>query len=223
VIIHRSGTLTDIILCGGVGAQPITTPVAGQPPEEITLERALSDFLSCYYPSPLMIMIQSSPLPTTHVIMLFERFTIGCALSRFSPGSPPARLILGVPLLGSPRAITTPLLCHHRQTIVRVTSLCNERSAFVVLLETLTCHTPQKRAFYRPTPPLVPFFWPPRAALHVPLSTRAACAVLVASELLAAATPLEQVATERWFLGSKHADRRSAAGAPVLRCTRVPP
>ena len=98
----QSGTLTDIILCGGVGAQPITTPVAGQPPEEITLERALSDFLSCYYPSPLMIMIQSSPLPTTHVIMLFERFTVGCALSRFSPGSPPARLILGVPLLGSP-------------------------------------------------------------------------------------------------------------------------
>ena len=99
---HHSGTLTDIILRGGVGAQPITTPVAGQPPEEITLERALSDFLSWYYPSPLMIMIQSSPLPTTHVIMLFERFTIGCALSRFSPGSPPARLILGVPLLGSP-------------------------------------------------------------------------------------------------------------------------
>ena len=99
---HHSSTLTDIILRGGVGAQPITTPVAGQPPEEITLERALSDFLSWYYPSPLMIMIQSSPLPTTHVIMLFERFTIECALSRFSPGSPPARLILGVPLLGSP-------------------------------------------------------------------------------------------------------------------------
>jgi len=33
---------------------------------------------------------------------LFERFTIGCALSRFSPGSSPARLILGAPLLGSP-------------------------------------------------------------------------------------------------------------------------
>ena len=49
---HHSGTLTDIILRGGVGAQPITTPVAGQPPREITLERALSDFLSCYYPSP---------------------------------------------------------------------------------------------------------------------------------------------------------------------------
>ena len=49
---HHSSTLTDAILRGGVGAQPITTPVAGQPPEEITLERALSDFLSCYYPSP---------------------------------------------------------------------------------------------------------------------------------------------------------------------------
>ena len=70
----------------------------------------------------------------------------------------------------------------------------------MVLLETLTCHTPQKRAFYRSTPPLVPFFWPPRAALHVPPSTHAACAVLVANELLAAAaTPLEKVATERWF------------------------
>ena len=50
---HHSGTLIDIILRCGVGAQPITTPVAGQPPGEITLERALSNFLSCYYyPSP---------------------------------------------------------------------------------------------------------------------------------------------------------------------------